>query len=355
MIPAGSARYTLVQTLLLGSLAWCSGARHSGTQAHAGTSVPALPSNTTKRPLIGILSQPGKPAPGNQSYIAASYIKFVEAAGARAVPILCDASPKELERIFKAVNGLLIPGGGQNLSPGHPFYDASAALLKMTLAANDAGDFIPLHGTCLGFEALAIIVSRDANILSSFDSYDNASPLILTEDGQSGSAFFGSLPGDLLQAVQEKPLAMENHGRGLGMKEYNGSKALQDFFKVVSLSVDKGDVTYISTLEGRRYPVTATQWHPEKNAFEWPQHLDVPHSPQAVDLTYAVAKFLVEQARGNAHAPASPQEENGLLIYNYQTTFTGKENPSKPKSESDFDECYFFEPYSDTIGIVQSA
>ena len=33
---------------------------------------------------------------------------------------------------------------------------------------------------------------------------------------------------------------------------------------------------------GVQYPVTATQWHPEKNAFEWPQHLDVPHSPQAV-------------------------------------------------------------------------
>ena len=45
-----------------------------------------------------------------------------------------------------------------------------------------------------------------------------------------------------------------------------------------------------------------------------------------VDLTYSVAKFLVEQARGNTHAPASPQEENGLLIYNYQTTFTGKVN-----------------------------
>ncbi len=36
------------------------------------------------------------------------------------------------------------------------------------------------------------------------------------------------------------------------MKEYNSSKALQEFFKVVSLSVDKGDVAYISTLEGRR-------------------------------------------------------------------------------------------------------
>ena len=60
------------------------------------------------------------------------------------MPILCDSTPKELERVFKAVNGLLIPGGGQNLSPGHPFYDASAALLKMTLSANDAGDFIPV-------------------------------------------------------------------------------------------------------------------------------------------------------------------------------------------------------------------
>ena len=72
-----------------------------------------------------------------------------------------------------------------------------------------------LHGTCLGFEALAVIVSGDMKILSSFDSYDNASPLVLTEDGQSGSAFFGSLSRELLQAVQEEPLAMENHGKGV--------------------------------------------------------------------------------------------------------------------------------------------
>ena len=39
---------------------------------------------------------------------------------------------------------------------------------------------------------------------------------------------------------------------GLGMKEYNGSEALQDFFKVVSLSVDKQDVAYISTLESKK-------------------------------------------------------------------------------------------------------
>lgn len=31
-----------------------------------------------------------------------------------------------------------------------------------------------------------------------------------------------------------------------------------------------------------QYPVTATQWHPEKNVFEWATHLHVPHSFEAV-------------------------------------------------------------------------
>jgi len=50
----------------------------------------------TDRPLIGILSQGGEPAPEGSSYIAASYVKFVESAGARAVPILHDMSKKEV-------------------------------------------------------------------------------------------------------------------------------------------------------------------------------------------------------------------------------------------------------------------
>ena len=71
-----------------------------------------------------------------------------------------------------------------------------------------------LHGTCLGFEALAVIVSGDGKVLTKFDSYDNASPLVLTEDGRAGSAFFEAFPADVLRGLQEQPLAMENHGKG---------------------------------------------------------------------------------------------------------------------------------------------
>lgn len=78
-----------------------------------------------------------------------------------------------------------------------------------------------LHGTCLGFEALAVIVTGNASILSRFDSYNDPSPLVLTEDGRQGSAFFGSFPQSVLQGLQDQPLAMENHGKGVQFQSFN--------------------------------------------------------------------------------------------------------------------------------------
>ncbi len=43
------------------------------------------------------------------------------------------------------MNGVLIPGGGQILEPGHPFYDTTAQLLDLAKKANDCGDFFPVR------------------------------------------------------------------------------------------------------------------------------------------------------------------------------------------------------------------
>jgi gamma-glutamyl hydrolase len=51
-----------------------------------------------------------------------------------------------------------------------------------------------------------------------------------------------------------------------------------------------------------QYPITATQWHPEKNAFEWVTYLHIPHSPDAIEVTQEVANFFVSEARKNTHA-----------------------------------------------------
>jgi gamma-glutamyl hydrolase len=40
-------------------------------------------------------------------------------------------------------------------------------------------------------------------------------------------------------------------------------------------------------MENKKYPYTATQWHPEKNAFEWGDKLHIPHSRGAIEVTHA--------------------------------------------------------------------
>ena len=73
--------------------------------------MPRSPAATDRRlnnrPVIGILSHPGDGASGrlnnskNASYIAASYVKFVESAGARVIPLIYN-EPEEI--LFEVIN-----------------------------------------------------------------------------------------------------------------------------------------------------------------------------------------------------------------------------------------------------------
>ncbi|KIY93948.1 gamma-glutamyl hydrolase [Monoraphidium neglectum] len=226
----------------------------------------ALSNSVNERPIIGILSQPGAPAPDGDSYIAASYIKWVEAAGARVIPIFYDDTQEDIRRKFAAINGLLLPGGGARLKPGHLFYDTAAQLVGLAIKANDAGDYFPVHGTCLGMETLSIIVSGNYSLLADMDAEDAAAPLLYTDVAED-SHFFSSLPPVVVRNLQNQAIAMENHMHGVLMTSYEENPKLKDFFKVLSLSLDRKGLPYISTMEARKYPITATQWHPEKNQY----------------------------------------------------------------------------------------
>ena len=73
----------------------------------------------TERPMIGILSMfvIGKkiidqvPSAKGCSYIAGSFVSFVEGAGARAVPIPENLSDQQVDKILKSINGAILPGG----------------------------------------------------------------------------------------------------------------------------------------------------------------------------------------------------------------------------------------------------
>ncbi|KAL4537262.1 hypothetical protein Ndes2526B_g04834 [Nannochloris sp. 'desiccata'] len=304
------------------------------------------------RPLIGILSQGGIPASKGYSYIAASYVKFVEAAGARAVPILHDMDPEEVTRRFNAVNGILIPGGSQDLKAGNPYFDTAELLFKLTLEANDKGDYFPLHGTCLGFEALAILAANNnESVVTNFDAEDYSQPLYPTEKAPT-SRFFSALPPHVVENLNTKPYAMQNHAHGVAYEAFASNPGLNSFFDVLTLSIDRQDAVYVSTMESTHYPISATQWHPEKNAFEWTLNKKtIPHHPDAIEVTQEVANYLVGASRKNFHAPKTRDDEEDMLIYNWNDglEYTGTRTYG---GEADFDEIYVFpdhEMYLNTI------
>lgn len=75
-----------------------------------GLSCPAVDSKLNYRPVIGILSHPGDGASGrlsnktNASYIAASYVKFIESAGARVIPLIFNEPSEILDMVILRSN-----------------------------------------------------------------------------------------------------------------------------------------------------------------------------------------------------------------------------------------------------------
>lgn len=92
---------------------------------------------------------------GYRSYIMAAYVKWVEAAGARVVPIIMYEDWDVTESKLRSLNGLVFPGGdGDYLDWGAPMFDLIVEL-------NDQGQFYPIWGTCLGFESMTIWASDE--------------------------------------------------------------------------------------------------------------------------------------------------------------------------------------------------
>ena len=61
------------------------------------------------RPVVGVLSQPFYNN-NDQYYIAASYVKWLESAGADAIALPYDAPDDLVNEIFSQINGFLFPG-----------------------------------------------------------------------------------------------------------------------------------------------------------------------------------------------------------------------------------------------------
>lgn len=142
------------------------------------------------RPVIGVLVQEISTVfelmyPNQfDSFVPASYVKWIEAGGARVVPVWTGKDRKYYKSIMSKINGVVLPGGYINKTRQGGYAEASEIIVNHAIGLNMRQDFFPIFGIGLGMETL-IYLSNDKKDVSVDCGLETlAAPLILTKHGR---------------------------------------------------------------------------------------------------------------------------------------------------------------------------
>lgn len=283
----------------------------------------------TRSPLIGMFSLPfsdetGQPSsfcPKDQpdcEFLPASYVRYIESAGAEVVPVSLRASIEEIDHLMNSLNGFLFTGGGDIEPP--PAVHRLLARSKAMFEAGEASKVLPVWGTCLGFEWL-VNVSAPGCLETGFSACNMSLPLNL-QAAASSSRLLGKASESIREALTRKNTTFNSHHNGVTPVRWKQYPALDQTFQVLATSVDVSGEEFVSVVEGAHgLPWFGVQWHPEKNIFEHGRTQNglpfqaIDHSSEGIAVAQYMANFFVEQARLNSNTFESEADQAARLIY----------------------------------------
>ena len=162
------------------------------------------------------------------------------------------------------------------------------------------------------------------NILQSgFDAENISLPLLLVSEDytETKSQLYNS--PELIHIFTQNNITMNNHRNGIEPKVFLSDGGLTSLFQITSTNVDRKGRSFVSTIESLQYPYYATQYHPEKNEFEFSTYpgTNIPyesinHSEEAIHASFSLAEFFVRQLRKNKSGSYTLAERHPL-VYTY--------------------------------------
>uniref|UniRef100_W8B2C3 folate gamma-glutamyl hydrolase n=2 Tax=Ceratitis capitata TaxID=7213 RepID=W8B2C3_CERCA len=280
------------------------------------------------RPIVGILTQEVSnfvrrhyTDKAYSSYIAASYVKFVEGAGGRVVPIWIGREKEYYEDIMSKINGVLMPGGATFFNQSSGYADAGHHIYNIAIEMNERGTYMPIWGTCLGYELLVYLTANNTDLRNDCSSSAQALPLEFEKDYQN-SRLFAKASDEVIHILSTYNVTANFHIFCF-TKETFATYGLNKYWNVLSVNHDWYGAEFISSLEHVKYPFYGVQFHPEKVLYEFIPNRNITHTSQAVIASQYFADFFLNEARKNRNHFANRTEEINALIYNYQPVYTG--------------------------------
>merc|ERR1712096_195936 len=164
----------------------------------------------------------------NRKYIIDCYVKMLESAGARVVPVQYDWPESKYREYINKLNGLLLPGGEndllgieKNATVPTPSYFCKQGLILFNLIKekNDNGTYFPLWGTCQGFQQL-MVYEMDYPWLDKVDA-ENYPTVFNFGAIYKNSRMFGQITTDEYSKWNDKQIIMGYHHFGISVERYN--------------------------------------------------------------------------------------------------------------------------------------
>ena len=282
-----------------------------------------------KHNAVGILTKPVSSSdPRKGSFVGATVVRYLQEQGLYVVPLRYDMDQASLAELLPKLAGVLFTGGGVPLVKGTPYYETARAVYEHALREGDAGRPYPVFGICLGYELLSILAADDERVLATgYDASNYALPLVFTPAART-SAMFGGASDELLAAFQKENITLNDHVCGIPPETFATNARLSKMFTVLSTNTDRKGKVFVSTIEARnsaRYPIFATQWHPECASWLCFSDADAYNSNHGVEGALWVMRPFAEAARRSTNAFATTKELFAARIDNYPSNYSAED------------------------------
>ena len=289
-------------------------------------------------PVIGILTLPTSPkdltfSKNSFSMIPGSYVKWLEQAGIRIIPIRYDMPRRIIGKLMNLINGVLITGGSTKLFRNNSklcrikkmlaehvtcpskYLSTVNYIINQAKKMYDRGNPFPIWGTCLGYETMMISLSKYTLLRRRVSSINHSLNLNLNPNYLT---FFKKyFDPDLLQAINDKPLIYFNHKFAFRPKQVLHNRVIGNEMEILSTTKLENNQVIISMLKHKRYPFIGVQFHPEKIQFEHRASVQTNVSYWSIEASHRLAMMFFDHVNQNQNEIDKENQLEALLIYNY--------------------------------------
>lgn len=161
---------------------------------------------------------------------------------------------------------------------------------------------------------MLIALSNDIKILSNLNHRGHQSEII---SDYENSVILQHIPLELRLNMEHRKLINFYHMHGISVKKFMSSPKLMDKLRITSISKDKDGKWFCSLLEGKEKPIFLSQFHPEKQAFQWNKKGDIISNKPSIEISqYMAQSFLQECLKCRAEKAFLSMAE--LQFYTFQ-------------------------------------